>query len=380
MRISSCSSLHCKGRHGSAYHENMEHAPRIDRDEIIDALARFGVTHVQAITRLRRGGVGAPKFVIDSECGRLLLKRRPARPDSRRRLEIAHELADHLRAGGLSVPPAIRSLGGAPFLIHENGFVYELSQFVEGRTFDESLEQAGLAGLTLARFHRAVEDFQPPHPLPKSTYHNTPRVRTALNQIPSQVSGHESVVGHEAELLGMIQELHERYDDAAAEVEAAGFSLWVETTNHGDWHPGNLLLPVPSPAAPTQKAKVDQRPTVIDLDSVRQLPPIVDLAYGMLQFGLVRAPGGPEHWPEFLDEGLMRRFFTTYQTRVRVPIEQRMCIPALMVEALVAEPSLPIATTGLFGQRTGYSVLRIVRSKIRWLLANREHFKNWLRD
>lgn len=224
------------------------------------------------------------------------------------------------------------------------------------------------AGAVLAQYHEMVEDFRTDWNPPAGSYHDAPTVRAGLNAIPTVTAGHDSVLGHEAELLQLTQQLHEEYDAAAERVNHAGFDKWPPTIIHGDWHPGNMLF---------QDARLV---AVLDFDAARYQPPVVDVAYGMLQFSILRALTPPDSWPDYFDESRMRRFLAGYLTRGAVSVERRRVVPHLMIEALIGEAALPIAVTGSFGRLPGYGVLQMVARKVRWLKDNAERMRRWLSE
>jgi Ser/Thr protein kinase RdoA (MazF antagonist) len=193
-------------------------------------------------------------------------------------------------------------------------------------------------------------------------------VRAALNAIPTVASGHDSVLGHETELLHLTQMLHGKYEELAEEVDRAGFGNWAPVIIHGDWHPGNMLF---------REGKVC---ALLDFDAARYQPRIVDIAYGMLQFSILRAESSLDQWPDFFDEARMRRFLAGYCGQDTIPAGERTVIPSLMMEALTAEAVLPIAVTGSFGSLPGFGVLQMVARKVRWLEDNSERMRRWLTE
>jgi len=241
-------------------------------------------------------------------------------------------------------------------------------EYIEGQRYDCSLEQTTRAGQALALYHRAVADFATEWTPPAGSYHNAPNVRAGLNAIPTVTSGHDSVCGHEAELLSLTQLMHEKYDWAAEGVNQSGFAAWPCAIIHGDWHPGNMLFSDGVVRA------------VVDFDAARLAPPIIDIAYGMLQFSILRAATAPDLWPDYFDETRMRRFLTGYLAGNAVSHQQRRVIPLLMIEALVAEAVLPIAVTGSFGHLPGFGVLQMVARKAQWLQDNSEAMARWLME
>nr|HPM23113.1 hypothetical protein [Phycisphaerae bacterium] len=117
---------------------------------------------------------------------------------------------------------------------------------------------------------------------------------------------------------------------------------------------------------------------VLDFDAARHQPLIIDVAYGMLQFSILRAASAPDLWPDFFDETRMRRFLAGYLQVGSIPADQRRVIPLLMIEALISEAALPIAITGSFGRLPGFGVLQMVARKIRWLQENMQRMRHWL--
>lgn len=339
---------------------------RFARDELATVLTHYNVGVIQSAKEFSRGSRKAPKLLLQTPNGQYLLKRRAIGKDDPFKVAFAHALIAHLRDRGLPLPALIGTCDDQNSMLQLNGRVYEMFEFVPGHRYDESLEQTFEAGRVLADYHAAVADFQSEWMPPRGSYHDAPNTRAGLNAIPTVTSNHDSVFGHEAELLSLTQRLHELYDDAAAAVEQAGFAIWPNTIVHGDWHPGNMLFNEQRVCA------------VLDLDAARHQPRVIDLAYGMLQFSILRGTDAPDAWPDYFDESRMRRFLTGYAVEYDVSRDQRQVIPNLMIEALIVEAALPIAVTGSFGNLPGFGVLRMVERKVRWLLDNIESIRRWL--
>lgn len=338
-------------------------------DELAMVLSHYDLGVIESAKEFRRGSRRAPKLLLETARGRrYLLKRRATGRDDPFKVAFAHALVAHLQAARFPCPALIGTRDHANSMLQLHGHVYEVFEFVEGERYDASLEATTDAGRTLARFHAAVEDFRSEWTPPEGSYHDSPHVRYGLNAIPSVVNSHDSVVGHEQELLYLTQELHETYDRAAQNATAGGLVNWPSTIVHGDWHPGNMLY---------RRAHVV---SVLDFDAARHQPRIVDLASGMLQFSILRGAASPEVWPEYFDESRMRRFLAGYLEVEPLPVQQRRIIPHLMVESLVAEAALPIAATGSFGRLPGFGVLRMVSRKTRWLRENAARIAQWLQE
>jgi Ser/Thr protein kinase RdoA (MazF antagonist) len=334
--------------------------------ELARVLSFYDLGPIESAKEYPRGSRKSPKLILRTENGAFLLKRRADFRGDPFKVAFAHALIEHLRDRKFPVPALIGTRGGENSILTVEGRTYELFQFVEAEKYDESLEATTDAGRALAGFHDAVADFRGDWTPPESSFHDSPHVRNCLNAIPSTTAGHDSVIGHEAELLCATQNLYERYDAAAEEVGRCGWSRWPNSIIHGDWHPGNMLF------------RNGHVVAVLDLDSARYQPRVVDLANGMLQFSIMRGRKEPVGWPDFFDLTRMRRFFEGYLQVRSMPADQRRALPDLMVESLIAEAVLPIAMTGSFGRMPGFGVLQMVHRKVRWLCANRDALLGWL--
>jgi len=338
----------------------------IEPDELAEVLKRYDLGAIEKIREYPRGSRRSPKILIDTTSGRYVLKRRAQGRDKPARVTFAHTVLWRLREKGIPVPDLLRTRDSRESMLIIHGRVYELFKYVPGDHYDASLAHTSQGGKTLARIHRALRNFQTAWQPPAGGYHDSDRVRAGLNSIPSAVSSHDSVLGHESDLLALIQELYESYENATRAVNRLGFRGWESRIIHGDWHPGNL------------RYRNDRVVAVLDFDAARRCPPVMDLANGMLQFSIVRNAGDPERWPDFFDQARMRRFFAGYADRIRLTRRQRQAVVYLMIESLIAECAAPVAATGSLGQIPGYVVLQMARRKVRWLHTNKLHLERWI--
>jgi len=337
--------------------------------ELAVVLSHYDLGVIDSAKEFTRGSRKSPKLLLRAaDRRRYLLKRRAAGRDDPFKVAFAHALLTHLHQRRFPVPALLGTREDQNSMLQFDGRTYELFEYVEGSRYDASLEQTAHAGKTLARFHRAVADFATEWVPPAGGYHDSHLVRHGLNAIPSTASSHDSVIGHEAELLALTQDLHERYDAAADHVNRAGYADWLRTIIHGDWHPGNMLF------------RNDRVAAVLDLDAAKYQPAVLDVANGMLQFSILRGRTAPSEWPEFFDETRMRRFLLGYLSRRPLEPAQRTIIPQLMVESMIAESVMPIAVTGSFGWLPGFGVLQMVQRKILWLAEAMPHVRTWLLD
>jgi Ser/Thr protein kinase RdoA (MazF antagonist) len=160
------------------------------------------------------------------------------------------------------------------------------------------------------------------------------------------------------------------YREAAQRVEELGFSQWPRQTVHGDWHPGNMLF---------NGSRVS---AVIDYDTARTCPRIIDIANGVLQFSITMHGHDPDQWPTSLDEGRFKRFCRGYETVKDCVIStaELEALPWLMIEALVVEAIVPIAATGSFAGLSGAAFLRMVDAKTAWLKLHADRLKGLVGD
>ena len=109
---------------------------------------------------------------------------------------------------------------------------------------------------------------------------------------------------------------------------------------------------------------------VIDYDSARLLPRIIDTANGCLQFSIIGGDEDVAKWPDYLDESRFKRFLRGYDEVMLVSQGEIQSIPWLMIEALIAEAVFPIAATGSFVRIDGLAFLQMVQRKVYWMQRN----------
>jgi homoserine kinase type II len=145
------------------------------------------------------------------------------------------------------------------------------------------------------------------------------------------------------------------YRKGAQSVQSLGIDNWPKQIVHADWHPGNMLF------------RDNRVVAVIDYDSARLLPRIIDVANGALQFSIIGGDDDVSKWPDYLDESRFKRFLRGYDEVMLLSQAEIRTIPLLMIEALIAEAVFPIAATGSFGKVDGMPFLQMVQRKIVWI-------------
>jgi homoserine kinase type II len=323
-----------------------------DRFELAIVISHWSTGSIELIEEFRRGGRRAPKVLIRSARGRYLLKRRAPGRDDPARVAFSHAIQAELSAKQFPLPHLLATRDKRTHL-ELNGFTYELFEFIPGSAYNQSLEATADAGRVQALYHKLLQHFAPPVAPPTGSYHNAPSVDQSFDRILRHLANRSDVTS-------LCRFLLDSYLHARDSVEDAGISRWPAQIVHGDWHPGNMLF------------MGDRIVAVIDYDSARLLPRIVDTANGALQFSLLGGAGNEDlsRWPAHIDEARFRRFLRGYDAVTLLSQAELRATPWLMIEALVAESVYPIAATGQFGKLEGAAFLEMVQRKIVWLQQN----------
>ncbi len=321
--------------------------------ELAMVCSRYDVGVIESVREFRRGSGRAPKVVLKTDMGRFLLKRRSMGKDTPARVAFTHAIQSHLAQRRFPLPRLINTRVDHRSMLVMGEHVYELFEFVDGENYDASLDATADAGRALAFFHRLLGNFHPSgYSPPSGSYHNARGLDEHLNTIAQRIA--------DPNAGAVLKRLKISYADAAQRVEALGFAGWPLQIIHGDWHPGNMLF------------KGSRVAAVIDYDTARRAPRIIDIANGVLQFSItMKGPGGadPDQWPAGLDEGRLKRFCRGYETVKDCVIStaELAALPWLMIQALIVEAAIPIAMTGSFAGLSGAAFLRMVDSKAAWL-------------
>ena len=345
-----------------------EAAAGVSSREVSEALARWDTGEVQGIEPLAAGSRSSPKFVVAAAAGRFLLKRRaPGGASDPERIALAHAfIASTVRAGVPAVAPR-PSRAGRLFECTAAG-TWELFPFIEAERWARTAEQARAAGESLGLMHGAGLAMRWHGHVPASSFHGSLTVLEALRVAPESVLRVEPDADRAA-LQAACESLAQSYRHAAAHAESAGFADQDSQVVHGDFHPGNLLY------------RDDRVVAAIDFDAVRLEPAVLDFANGLMQFSCFRgAAARVASWPAELDPIRLAAFCHGYTTRLDEPVRGWVDLVApLMIEACVAEASLPIARKGRFGPVRAADMLQLVARRAAWLLRQGAQVREWLR-
>lgn len=331
--------------------------------ELAIALSHYDLGAIESIQAFPRGSRKAPKVVIKSGGGLFLLKRRGPGKDDPYKVAFCHALQLHLAQRQFPLPHLIGTRRDNNSMHQRQDHIYELFEFIHGVDFDQSLEATADAGKTLALFHKLLSDFESPYDPPGGSYHGARQVVSAIKRISEAIGKADPppTAMQSEQIETVVKLLNKAYRSACTSANELGLKDWPGQIVHSDWHPGNMLFRGPRVVA------------VIDYDSARRHPRVLDIANGALQFSILGGGPDPGAWPDGLDFDRFRAFVQGYDTVPECVISRAEihAIPHLMIEALIAEAALPLAATGRFNQFDPLPFLGMLEHKIRWLLDHR---------
>ena len=328
-------------------------------EELALCLNRYDLGEIRSIREFVRGSPAAPKVLIECERGRFMFKRRPRGRDQREHVLFAHRLQLFLGERGFPLPHLVATRDRFESMLIVDGAIYELFQFIEGGDYDRSGAATAAAGAALGTFHRLTECYASPKAPIDWHYHDRPAVRGAIAESVKTLgaAGNGDVDARTAQ----VKQLQGLYRRCAAHADELGLRRWPPQIIHGDWHPGNMLFDEGGVAA------------VMDYDSARLAPRVLDIANGALQFSIQAGSDDPRQWPSELDLPRLGEFLRGYRSTGRaLAAAEGQALPHLMCEAMIAEAVGPIAVTGTFGRLEGFPFLQMIARKAHWIL---EHVK-----
>jgi Ser/Thr protein kinase RdoA (MazF antagonist) len=383
---------------GSAAIRTAGHRERFGAEELAVVLSHYDFGTIDSIVEFARGSRRAPKLLITAEHGRYLLKRRAKGKDDPFRVAFCHAIQLDLESKQFPLPHLLGTRKDNNSMLQWKGSVYEMFEYIPGQGYPYTLESTFDSGRVLGLYHKLLEKFKSPWQPGTGSYHRAASVISGLASLPAILAAHTGAApagavspaaagagagatgggatggggaggpsggaaggggaaagGGELDAAGTIRFLADGYQHAAEMAESAGLNNWPRQIVHADWHPGNMLF------------RDNHVVAVIDYDSARLLPRIIDISNGALQFSIIGGSDDVTRWPDYLDESRFKRFLRGYDEVVLLSQAEIRALPWLMIQALIAEAVFPIAATGNFGRMQGLQFLQMVQRKVSWL-------------
>jgi len=342
-------------------------------EELAQVISHYDIGVIHQAKPLSAGNRRAPKMVVIAEKGKYLLKRRPKGKDDLFRVAFAHAVQTHLAKKGFPVTKLIPTSDENNTMLQLDNHIYECFKFVTGFRYDGSADSTTDTGKQLAKFHKYLADFANEWKPLQGGFHDSSTVRRQLKTICSkkkigEANGALRLHRKDRKLYGSVEKLMSLYNKSSVRVNELGFDSWEQQVVHGDWHPGNMLF---------NKGRLM---AVLDFDSVKIAPPATDLANGMLQFSIVGNRPNPADWPAYLDQAKLVQFLRGYSKVVKLDRDKSKAILDLMIETIIAEAVLPVATTGFFGNLSGADFLNMIRRKADWIDKNRKTLTDAMKE
>lgn len=322
-------------------------------EELAIVLSNFEIGIIDSIVDFPRGSRKAPKLLIVSEQGKFLLKRRARGRDDPFKVAFTHALQLYLAGQQFPLPHLIGTKKENNSMLQWRNGVYELFEYIPGQSYPQTLEATFDSGRVLALYHKLLENFKSEWQPSRGSYHMAAAVEQGLRTIPATLA-----IGGESQLSRLLEFLLNAYRSASEMVEKQGIESWPKQIVHADWHPGNMLF------------RDNHIVAVIDYDSARLMPRVIDIANGALQFSILGGEEDISKWPDYPDETRYKRFLRGYDDVMLLSQAEIKTIPSLMIEALIAEAVFPIAATGTFGRMEGLGFLQMVQRKVLWMQKN----------
>jgi len=334
-------------------------------EELAIVLSHFDIGVIHAMHEFRRGSRRAPKMLLKADRGAVLLKRRAPGRDEAHRVQFSHRVQLKLSEQHFPLPKLLKDRASGETLVKYGGRIYELFEFIPGTRYDATLPATSDAGHALALFHKLIATVPTEDLHPTLGYHAIESIDRQFELIAARARERD-----DRALVDLCAELRDLYHACAREVDRIGLRHWPSQLVHGDWHPGNTLYRGPHVVA------------VIDFDSLRLEPRVLDVANGALQFSITMEGDDIERWPEYLDESRFKRFCRGYDAveECILSTAEIEAMPSLMIEALILEAAAPIAATGSFAGHDGGAFLRMVSRKCRWMLENKSRLVRLISD
>ncbi len=274
-------------------------------------LAEYELGRSRRCVHIERGYVNE-KWLLETERGQYLLKRRHCSLRKPSLVQAQHGLVQHLCNSGFPAPGLVRTRRSRTYLAH-GGEIYELQEFVNGDPFDAA-EPAHLVSSArmLAFYHNVVKGFD--HPAlhrPVERYGSVALSRTVKGLLKSwRVSMTPKMESLLNGLERHVQEIEDRY---------LAYRQLPELVIHGDYHGAHLVF------------QEDRIVGVVDYDQAHWCSRVMEVAEATIAF--CTDPGLQlKHivYPGVLDLDLVQSFLAVYQEEVPLSEVEIRALPDMI--------------------------------------------------
>jgi Ser/Thr protein kinase RdoA (MazF antagonist) len=279
--------------------------------DVTAILASYRLGRLNRYVRVERGYVNQ-KWLLDTETGRYLLKRRHPSLAAPELILGQHALVQHLRHWGFAVPAVIPTRDGNTFLV-QGGNTYELQEYNAGVCFDAQNQGHLVASARLLGvYHCAVEGFDHPA-LRRSRERYGPEVLVAtIQRLRRSWQGRMP-----AQLEPLLRELDRHAMDLTNRF--MGLGRLPQLVIHGDYHGGNLLF------------KGNEVVCVVDFDLAHVCSRATEVAEALIAFATDdRLNLRHIVYPGSLDLERTRRFLVAYCDEARLSDAEIRALPDLI--------------------------------------------------
>ena len=316
---SHCRNQKCGGpAEGTSSERGMKiRPPNVSRPGCADPHRRLASGTHPPSDRTKVAPSGSAKYAIESTEGRFLLKGRPHRALSPERLQLMRSVMAICLEADLPVPELRPQADGARH-IEQDGLVWELQTWMDGKSARRGRRDALASGIALAMFHRATRN-QPPsiHSSGESKVEFTSLVGRTMERFPSSK--------HSFNNSKQLQDWPKKKS------EERGVMDHPKQILHGDWHPKNLRM------------HSDGRVSgILDFDAVRVDAVAHELANAVLQVSLRRPKDlAPSQWPSGLHFRAGQQLTSAWRSRIgkAPPDGTWSMLPWLMIKTIAETDS-----------------------------------------
>ncbi|MEW6357562.1 MAG: phosphotransferase [Planctomycetota bacterium] len=314
-----------------------------------DVLANYDLGTVSK-AHLSGGGTANVNTVIETERGRMFLRRRNPKYCTVDQLVFDHDLMRHLASKGIPGPLPMPTKKGRTW-VQTDGGTFELHRFIDGHRHDRgNREQIKSAARELALFHLAGMNFRCLASKAWPRYDSPFLIRAAVASIDGRLSPdrHEDMEFVRRQVGKLAKDLpDERY---------AALPRYVI---HGDYHPANMLF------------RDDAVAGIFDLDWASRQPRVRDLADGVLFYAAERASDidGADivslTAAMTYNEERIRLFLSTYHKTLPIRSEEMATLPQFLRARWLYCRAAGMAKVP--DQRKEDYFFRDIRGPLRWI-------------